>query len=38
MITMGCGDINLLNDQIHMHYTEEKAKKDVSDSAKHQDN
>ena len=38
VITMGCGDINLLNDQIHRHYTEEKAEKNVCDSQKHQDN
>ena len=26
VITMGCGDINLLNDQIHRHYVEDKGK------------
>ena len=26
VITMGCGDINLLNDQIHRHYLESKGK------------
>ena len=26
VITMGCGDINLLNDQIHRHYLEETGK------------
>ena len=25
VITMGCGDINLLNDQIHRHYTESRG-------------
>ena len=27
VITMGCGDINLLNDQIHRHFTEEQGRK-----------
>ena len=26
VITMGCGDINLLNDQIHRHYLESQGK------------
>ena len=26
VLTMGCGDINLLNDQIHRHYTEARGK------------
>ena len=26
VITMGCGDINLLNDQIHRHYLESEGK------------
>ena len=26
VLTMGCGDINLLNDQIHRHYMEEQGK------------
>ena len=26
VLTMGCGDINLLNDQIHRHYTEAQGK------------
>ena len=34
VITMGCGDINLLNDQIHRHYLEEQGKDQCHDSEK----
>ena len=37
VITMGCGDINLLNDQIHRHYLEEQGKGVRHDSEKPED-
>lgn len=37
VLTMGCGDINLLNDQIHRHYLEEQGKGTRHDSEKQED-
>ncbi len=37
VLTMGCGDINLLNDQIHRHYLEEQGKGKRHDSEKQED-
>ena len=37
VLTMGCGDINLLNDQIHRHYLEGQGKGTCHDSEKQED-
>ena len=38
VITMGCGDINLLNDQIHRHYLEKQMKGSVKNDTAQQKN